>query len=714
MPTVPSDLTTASARADELRREIERHAHLYYALDAPQISDAAYDSLMRELEAIEAEYPDLITPESPTQRVGATPSSQFAPVKHAGRMYSLDNAMNLDELDAWLRRVRTAIGERPCTFVAELKIDGSSLALTYEDGLLSRAATRGDGRVGEDVTANIRTVRDVPLRLTKKAYERLTIQEQPSLFSAGAEHSPGISIEVRGEVYLPKVSFARLNEDQDAAGAPAFANPRNAAAGSLRQKDPSITASRDLATFMYAVADPRRVGVSRQSELLHWLRAAGFHVNPDVVECASAEEVHAYCASALEKRDLLPYEIDGVVVKVDEFALQDELGYTSKAPRWAIAYKFPPEEKTTRLLDIQVSVGRTGVLTPFAVFEPVLVAGSTIQRATLHNEDEVRRKGVLIGDTVIVRKAGDVIPEVVGAVEGLRDGTERSFVMPMSCPSCDGPVWREEGEVAARCTNVACPAQRHERLLHFAGRGAMDIEGLGDEIIGRLVVAGLVCDVADFYRLSRDGLAGLSMGRTRQDGTPVLLGATVADKILANVEASKERPLSRLLFGLGIRHVGSTVAETFAAEFGSVDVIVAADSERLAAVEGIGPKIASSVRAFFDNPDNMDVIGKLRDAGVSLEDERLTPSRPQTLAGMTFVLTGALERFTRDEAGAALKALGAKVASSVSKKTSFVVAGEAAGSKYDKAVELGLPILSEEDLVGIVESGQLPDRATGA
>jgi len=399
------------------------------------------------------------------------------------------------------------------------------------------------------------------------------------------------------------------------------------------------------------------------------------------------------------------------VVKVDEFALQDELGFTSKAPRWAIAYKFPPEEKTTRLIDIQVSVGRTGVLTPFAVFEPVFVSGSTIQKATLHNEDEIARKGVLIGDTIVVRKAGDVIPEVVGAVEGLRDGTERRFRMPTECPSCSGPIWREEGEVAARCTNVTCPAQRHERLLHFTGRGAMDIEGLGDEIVGRLVATGLVRDVADFYDLTQDRLASLGMGRTKQDGAPVVLGDTVAEKILRNIEASKHRPLARLLFALGIRHVGSTVADILAAEFADIDAIESASVEALGATETVGPKIAASVRAFFDNPENLEIVERLRAHGVSMADERTAPTRPQTLVGLTFVLTGALERFTRDEAGAALKELGAKVASSVSKRTSFVVAGEAAGSKYDRAVELGVPVLSEDDLVKLVETGEAPDTS---
>lgn len=695
MTVVPSDPSDARKRAEELRAEIDHHAYLYYALDSPQLSDAAYDSLMRELELIEAAHPQLISPHSPTQRVGAPPSELFAPVAHASRMYSLDNAMNLEELDAWLDRVRDAVGDRPCGFVAELKIDGSSLALTYEGGLLVRAATRGDGRVGEDVTTNVRTVRDVPLRIREEAVQ--------APFS-----TPPISVEVRGEVYLPKESFARLNAEQDEAGAAPFANPRNAAAGSLRQKDPAVTAGRDLATFMYAVADPRPLGLSRQSELLAWLRRAGFHVNPDVVTCSDPRAVHDFCEQALGKRDELPYEIDGVVVKVDEFAVQEELGFTSKAPRWAIAYKFPPEEKTTRLLDIQVSVGRTGVLTPFAVFEPVFVSGSTIQKATLHNEDEIARKGVLVGDTIVVRKAGDVIPEVVGAVEGLRDGTERMFSMPSECPSCGGPVWREPGEAAVRCTNVSCPAQRHERLVHFTSRSAMDIEGLGEEIIARLLDSEIIADVADFYRLSHEQLAALDMGRTKQDGATVVLGDAVAAKLIANIEGSKERPVARLLFGLGMRHVGATVAERLAGAFGGVESLAQASAEELAATEGVGPVIAASVRTFFDNPDNRAVVVKLGEAGVRLADEVDHSLPEQTLSGLTFVLTGALERYSRDEAAELLKRRGAKVASSVSKKTSFVVAGEAAGSKLDKAVSLGVPVLDEAALVHIVETGEPP------
>lgn len=702
MPGLPATAQAARERAAELRRELDHHARLYYTLDAPEISDAAYDSLVRELEEIESAYPEVRTEDSPTQRVGAAPSRLFAPVVHRNRMYSLDNAMDLDELDAWLARVRAALGDRRCDFVCELKIDGSSIALAYRDGRLTTAATRGDGTVGEDVTANVRTIADVPDVLRAGAARddelRLDLGDAP----------PVVDVEVRGEVYLPLASFERLNAEQEAAGSPPFANPRNAAAGSLRQKDSGVTASRDLATFIYAIAEPRTLGLATQSAALDWLRAAGFHVNPDVCLCSEAADVHAFCDSALERRGTLPYEIDGVVVKVDSFDLQDELGYTSKAPRWAIAYKFPPEEKTTILRDIRLQVGRTGAVTPLAEFDPVTVAGSTIARATLHNADEIARKDVRIGDTIVVRKAGDVIPEVVGPVLGMRPGGAQPFSMPQRCPSCESPLWREEGEVAWRCTNVACPAQRLERLVHWASRGAADIEGLGDEIVARLVESGLVDDVAGFYTLTPADLAGLDMGRRKQDGTPVLLGDVVAEKIVANIDGSRERPLAKLLFGLGIRHVGATVAEALVGAFGSIPAMMRATVDELADVDGVGPKIAASVRAFFDNPDNAEMIRRLTDAGVVLEREATKPARPQTLAGLTFVLTGSLERFTRDEAGEALKALGAKVSGSVSKKTSYVVAGDAAGSKLDRAVELGVPVLSEGELVRVLDSGEPP------
>jgi len=688
---VPATREAAADRAARLRDEVRHHAWRYYALDTPEISDAAYDALVRELEALEAAFPELVTTDSPTQRVGAPPSKAFAPVRHAQRMYSLDNAMDAGELDTWLERVEREVSGRGCGYVAELKIDGSSLALTYTGGVLVRAATRGDGTTGEDVTANVRTIKSVPLALLADA--------------------PG-SVELRGEVYMPKLSFARLNEEQDEAGLPPYANPRNAAAGAVRQKDPAVTASRDLATFMYQVAEPRALGLTSQREALEWLKAAGFRVNPDIAFCASADDVRAFCARALEMRNALPYEIDGVVVKVDSFAVQEELGFTSKAPRWAIAFKFPPEEKTTRLNEIRVQVGRTGALTPVAEFDPVMVAGSTIARATLHNEDEIRRKGVLIGDTIVVRKAGDVIPEVVGPVERLRDGSEREWRMPATCPSCASPVWREEGEVVPRCTNAGCPAQRLERLGHWASRGALDIDGMGSEIVSRLVERGLLHDVADFYTLTFDQLASLDLGRVKKDGSPVLLGETVATKLVNSIEASKTRPLARLLFGLGIRHVGSTVAEALSGAYPSLDALLEASEEDLAGVEQVGPKIAESVRAFADNPENVAIVRRLQAAGVKTAEEPRGPARDQTLAGTIWVLTGSLERWSRDAATAALKELGAKVTGSVSKKTSYVVVGADPGSKYDTALELGVRVLSEAELEATLDAGVVPEPVT--
>ncbi len=686
-----------AARVEALRREIEHHSYLYYACDAPEISDGAFDSLMRELRELEAVHPELVDPASPTQRVGGYVGEQFAPVRHARRMYSLDNAMDLGELDAWLERVVEAFG-RMVPVVCELKIDGSSIALTYEGGRLVRAATRGDGTTGEDVTANMRTVKDVPLRLRAEALGTLVDASAP--------------VELRGEVYMPKSSFEALNAAAEANGKQAFANPRNAAAGSLRQKDPSITSSRDLSTFLYAVADERALAVEGQWELLQWLRKAGFHVNPDVELCETREAVHAFCERVVQRRDHLPYEIDGVVVKVNSFAQQAAMGYTARAPRWAIAFKFPPEEKTTLLRDITVQVGRTGKLTPVAEMDPVVVAGSTVARATLHNEDEVQRKDVRVGDTVIVRKAGDVIPEVLGPVLALRPADAAVWHMPKNCPSCGSPVIREEGEVDFRCISIDCPAQALERLLHWASRGAMDIDGMGEEIVTRLVESGRLSDVADYYTLDEVELSLLDMGRVNKDGEPIRLGETVAKKLVAGIDASRSRTFARALFGLGMRHVGKTIAELLAAAYPSIDALMAASEEDLAAIDGVGPKIAHSVYLFLRTPDNAAVIERLQKRGVTLADEASDPGEqlPQTLAGLTFVLTGSLVEsgMTRDEAGAALKARGAKVSGSVSKKTSYVIAGEAAGSKYDKAVSLGVPVLDEPALLRILETGEPP------
>ena len=687
-----------AARAEALRREIEHHSYQYYALDAPTISDAAFDSLMRELREIEAAHPELVTASSPTQRVGGYVGEQFAPVVHERRMYSLDNAMDLDELDEWMERTAEACGGALPPLCCELKIDGSSIALTYEDGVLVRAATRGDGTTGEDVTVNMRTVRDVPLRLRDEARTAI---------------APGVeTLELRGEVYMPKKSFEALNAAAEEEGRAPFANPRNAAAGSLRQKDPAVTKMRDLSTFMYAIADDAALEVEGQWELLQWLRKAGFHVNPDVRLCTTAEEVRGFCRECLDRRESLPYEIDGVVVKVNDFARQRAMGFTARAPRWAIAFKFPPEEKTTLLRDITVQVGRTGALTPVAELVPVVVAGSTVARATLHNLDEVHRKDVRVGDTVIVRKAGDVIPEVLGPVLSLRSPEARIWEMPSVCPSCGSPVVRDPGEVAFRCISIDCPAQALERLLHWASRGALDIDGMGEEIVSRLVESGRVADVADYYSLSEEELASLDMGRVKADGEPVRLGHTVAKKLVAAIEASKGRSFARVLFGLGIRHVGKTTAEAIAAAYPSMDALAAAGEDELAGIYGVGPKVAHGMWLFFRTPDNTSVIERLRAAGVTMADEAVVPGEevPQVLAGLTFVLTGTLTHsgMTRDEAGARLKAMGAKVSGSVSKKTSFVVAGENAGSKYDKAVALGVPVLDEAQLLNLLETGEVP------
>ncbi|WP_314651599.1 NAD-dependent DNA ligase LigA [Slackia exigua] len=689
------DADGTRARVRALRKEIEHHTYLYYAKDAPEISDAAFDSLMRELRELEQAHPELIDPTSPTQRVGGYVGEQFSPVRHAVRMYSLDNAMGLEELDEWLARTVEAIGH-PVPFCCELKIDGSSIALTYEAGVLTKAATRGDGTTGEDVTVNMRTVRDIPLRLRDAGIEGLV--------------DPDASIEVRGEVYMPKRSFESLNAAAAAQGRQGFANPRNAAAGSLRQKDPTVTQGRDLSTFLYAIADDAPVRAESQWDLLKWLGDCGFHVNPDVKRCDTPEEVHRFCEEVADRRDSLPYGIDGVVVKVDSFAIQREMGFTARAPRWAIAYKFPPEEKTTVLRDISVQVGRTGAITPVAELDPVRVDGSVVARATLHNLDEVHRKDVRVGDTIIVRKAGDVIPEVLGPVLSLRPEGAIPWEMPAMCPSCGSPLVREDGEAAFRCVSIDCPAQATERLIHWASRGAMDIDGMGEEIVARLVESGRLTDVADYYSLSEYDLATLETGRTNKEGEPVHLGSTIAAKLIASIEASKARPFGRVLFGLGIRHVGKTTGAQIAAAYPSMDALMQASEEDLAAIDGVGGIIAKSIRAFLETPDNREVIHRLGVLGVRMEDVRTEGEDvPQTLAGITFVLTGSLAEsgMTRDEAGSRLKAMGAKVSGSVSKKTGYVIAGEAAGSKYDKAVALGVPVLSEADLLRLLETGSL-------
>lgn len=737
----------AAARAAELRHELDYHAYRYYMLDAPEITDAAFDKMLVELQEIEAAYPDLVTPDSYTQRVGGYVSEQFTPVTHMARMYSMDDAMDLDELDAWLQRTEDALGAGSVTYTCELKIDGLGVALTYQNGTFVRAATRGDGTTGEDVSLNVRTIKDVPMHLS-----------EPALAHMGADRER--TIEVRGEVYMPKGSFVRLNEEADAEGRDPFANPRNAAAGSLRQKDPKVTARRDLATFIYAIADTDPLHVHSQREFLDWLRSAGFSVNPNVARCATPAEVHEFCAQALEHRGDLDYDIDGVVVKVDSFQQQLDLGFTARAPRWAIAFKFPPEEKQTILREIRIQVGRTGVLTPVAEFDPVTVAGSTIARATLHNIDEIRRKNVREGDTIIVHKAGDVIPEVVGPVLDKRPADSVDWHMPEVCPVCGSPVVHEDGEVAYRCVSIDCPAQLKERLLHWVSRGCMDVDGLGDEIVDKMIAAGLIHDVADFYQLTVDDIAGLDTGRTyaitqkghkkgdiqydkngsprlEKDGSykrykteqiactagdPILVGNKIASKVISELNKSKTLPLSRVLFALGIRLVGKSVAELLARRYLTVDALILATDEDMANIEGVGPEIARSVRGFLSVKDNLDVLERLRLCGFSLEENLMSEMQSksgqmgissdlassQPLKDMTFVLTGTLEKRSRSEAGDALKLLGAKVTGSVSKKTSYVVAGANAGSKLAKAQALGVPVLDEDQLEEIIETGEVP------
>lgn len=711
MDDAPADAPAdAVERVNELRATLQRARDQYYLEDAPELPDAVYDSLNRELAELEGRYPQLKTADSPTQTVGGGVAEQFTPAEHQHRMYSLDDAMDLDELDEWLRRTREAVGHS-LSYCCELKIDGSSIALTYERGTLVRAATRGDGSVGENVTANIMQVKDVP--------KHLSIESGAMGFSQ--------PIEVRGEVYMPRSSFERLNDaislendeimlynaEIDAgertgrklALKKSFANCRNAAAGSLRQKDSAITAERDLATFIYAIAETTQLGVESQHEFLEWLRTAGFTVNPNIRVVDSEAAVHEFCKNALEHRGDLDYDIDGVVVKVDDFAIQAELGFTAKAPRWAIAFKFPPEEKTTILRNVAVQVGRTGVLTPVAEFDPTTVDGSVVSRATLHNYDELARKDVRIGDTIIIHKAGDVIPEVVGAVMDLRPPDAQVPPVPSVCPSCGSPVFRDGAFL--RCDSTECPAQLQTRLEHWVSRGAMDIDGLGTKIIENLIATGLLKDVVDFYKLDVDTLADVATGEEKKDGSPRVFGQKNATKAIEQIEASKQRPFENLLFAIGIRNIGKTTAEALAKAFKTMDALMDASEPQLCQVDGIGEVVAEGIREFFDTQDNRDLIERLREVGLQMAIDE-SDAKPQTLAGLTFVLTGSLERYDRTTAEELLREYGAKTSGSVSKKTSYVVAGPGAGSKLRKAEELGIPVLDEDALVQIIDTGEVP------
>ncbi len=673
------------ARIAELRRLIEYHNYRYYVLDQPEISDEEYDRLFRELVALETRYPELITPDSPTQRVGAPPLDAFPEHQHREVMLSLDNAFSEEELLAFDARVKRFLELPPNTdieYTCELKIDGLAVSLTYENGVLSVGATRGDGIRGENVTPNIRTVRSIPLRL--RAGDTL-FDIVPPL------------IEVRGEVYLSYREFERINREREQAGEPLFANPRNAGAGSLRQLDSRITARRNLRFWAYGVGYYEGIEFESQMQVLEQLKAWGFPVNPHIRLVPNIEGALAFCREWSSRRAELDYATDGVVIKVNRFDLQRRLGATQRAPRWAIAYKYPAEQATTRLIEVRWQVGRTGVLTPVAIMEPVQVGGVTVSRATLHNLDEIRRKEVRIGDTVIIQRAGEVIPEVVGVVESKRTGQELPIEPPTHCPVCGSEVERIEDEAAIRCINLACPAQIVERIRHFTSRNAMNIEGVGEKWVQRLFELGYIKDPADLYYLHQHRNALIALERS---------GEKLVENILNAIEKSKNAGLARLTFALGIRHVGEHASRLLAEHFGSLDALMQATEEQLVSIPGIGPETAHEVVEFFAREENRQVIEKLRQAGVKMSEERTEP-KATPLAGMTFVFTGELERFTREEAEAQVRSLGGRATSSVSKATTYVVVGANPGSKYQKALSLGVPILNEAQFLELI--GQNPE-----
>jgi len=674
--TLPSSLEEASRVAAELRQMINHHSHRYYVLDAPEIADAEFDALLRRLTAIEATYPSLITPDSPTQRVGGAPTEGFGRVAHLSAMLSLGNAFSAEELRAFDNRVRSGLGADRVEYVVELKIDGLAINLVYEKGRLVRAATRGDGTFGEDVTSNVRTIRAVPLML-----------------SEATGPMPGL-LEVRGEVYLARREFDRLNEKREAAGEALFANPRNAAAGSLRQLDPKVTADRALDIFVYGLGAREGVELATHAATLEFLARAGLKVNPSYRIFADIEAVIAYCESWDTKRADLPYGIDGLVIKLNDIAGQEALGSTSKDPRWAIAFKFPAEEAVTKVLNIVPAVGRTGIISLTADLEPVQLGGSTVARAALHNEDYISKKDIRIGDTVKIHKAGEIIPEIIEVIPGERTGQEKAFTMPTHCPACDSPITRLSGEAAWKCTNPHCPALRREGLFHFVSRDAMDVDGLGPAVLTALLDAGLIADAADLYRLTADDLLGLER-----------MGPKSVQNLLEAVEKSKQAGLSRLLFGLGIRHVGVKAAGQLARRFGDIDVLARTGIEDLTVIEEIGPKIAESVVAYFAAAENLTLVEKLRAAGVKLTEERSGEITGGPFSGKTFVLTGTLSGMSRSEAGEIIERLGGKVAGAVSKKTDYVVAGVEAGSKLDKARQLGVKVLDESEFAGLVQAG---------
>ncbi len=662
----------AKQKIEELRAEIVRHEYAYYVMDAPTISDAQYDALMRELIAWEAEYPSLVTATSPSQRVGGAPLEGFDRVVHRTPMRSLGNVFSKGELNAFDKRVRNGLGtDAPVTYVVEHKIDGLAMNLTYENGVLVSGVTRGDGREGEDVTTNIKTIRSIPLEL------RSDEVDIPSV------------LEVRGEVYMPKDAFHALNRRREAEGEQLFANPRNAAAGSLRQLDPRITAERSLDAIWYAVGVTEGIELRSHQEMLVYLTKLGFKTSPVHASFDNIDALFDYAVGWQDKRDSLDYAIDGIVIKVNDLADRVRLGETAKDPRWATAYKFPAEEAETIVEDIVISVGRTGVLTPTAALRPVQLAGTTVSRATLHNEDYIKAKDIRIGDAVIVHKAGEIIPEVVRTITEKRTGTEEVYVMPTVCPECGSPAERYESEAARKCTNPQCPARGREGLFHFVSRGAMNMDGIGPSVLTSMVASGLVRDVADLYTLTKEELLTLER-----------VGDKSADNILHAIETSKEAGLARLLFALGIRHVGVKAAAVLAEHFGSMESIIEADYEAMVALDDIGQKIAESVIAYFSDEEHLRIVKRLGMYGVKMTEEKVERTAA-TLAGMTFVLTGTLDTLTRNEAGAMIEAVGGKVTSSVSKKTSYVVAGREAGSKLTKAQSLGITVLNETEFLAL-------------
>ncbi|KMK75299.1 NAD-dependent DNA ligase LigA [Alkalihalobacillus pseudalcaliphilus] len=664
------DRHDAELKIAALKERLNEYGHQYYVLDNPVVSDAEYDLELQELIKLETAFPELITDDSPTVRVGGEPLPYFEKVEHRTPMLSLGNAFSDQDLRDFDKRIRNQIGD-DLAYTCELKIDGLAVALTYENGRFVRGATRGDGTTGEDITQNLKTIQAIPLKLNQD-----------------------VTIEVRGEAYMPKQSFLKLNEQREVAGEEKFANPRNAAAGSLRQLNPQIAAKRNLSMFSYSIGYLENDDLDSHYEALQLIKKLGFKTNQETARCNHIDEVIEYVNKWVEKRQDLPYDIDGIVIKLDSIEQQEQLGFTAKSPRWAIAYKFPAEEVVTTLREIELSIGRTGVITPTAILDPVVVAGTTVKRASLHNEDLIREKDIKLGDTVVIKKAGDIIPEVVNVLVDKRDGSERDFAMPTHCPECDGGLVRLEGEVALRCLNPLCPAQIREGLIHFVSRNAMNIDGLGEKVIAQLFAHQFIQTVADLYRLERDELLKLER-----------MGEKSVDNLLAAIEASKENSLERLLFGLGIRFVGAKAAKTLAVHFGKIEALQEASEEELIAIDEIGEKMASSIFSYFEQAEVTELIGQLRELGVNLAYKGATGSQDlSTLESSPFlnktvVLTGKLEQLTRNEAKVRIEELGGKVTGSVSKKTDLVIAGEDAGSKRTKAEELGVQIWDENQLI---------------